>query len=356
MFTIIIPTFERHDILLRTIDYYQHFDCNVLIADSSDNKFIHKFSDNIIYKHFPKTAFAKKISEATKNVTTPYVCVGADDDYFIQSSLKTGACFLDDNPDYASVQGRYYKFELIKNQVAFSPRYALYSNHYAVESEDRFSRIISAFNPYFHHLFAIHRTDLFIKCWKFLSVSELSGDSTDQFDSCELLQPLVPMCYGKHKALPILWVVRDSYIFDPIRRKKNLTALPMVNYSAYHNYNRYARNVQSVKAFLSSEDCRLLKESFRKVISDLVSSKESDLLFNAVFISYIKWIISVRNKVIKKIILKLFIPNWVLNNYKTRTENHQARGIEDTVFKNDFEKIRLSILHFRKFYDNYIMK
>ena len=130
MFTIIIPTLERHDILLRAIDYYQHFDCNVLIADSSEKKFSHKFSDNIIYKHLPKTAFAKKISEATKNVTTPYVCVSADDDYFIQSSLKTGACFLDDNPDYVSVQGRYYQFELIKNQVAFSPRYALNSNYY----------------------------------------------------------------------------------------------------------------------------------------------------------------------------------------------------------------------------------
>ena len=54
MVTLIIPTFDRHDILLRAIDYYQHFDCKVLIVDSSDNKFIHKFPDNMIYKHLPK--------------------------------------------------------------------------------------------------------------------------------------------------------------------------------------------------------------------------------------------------------------------------------------------------------------
>ena len=353
MVTLIIPTFERHDILLRAIDYYQHFDCNVLIADSSDNKFVHKFPDNIIYKHLPKMSFTKKIFEATKNVSTPYICMVADDDYLIESSSKIGVCFLDDNPGYTSVQGRYFKFELIGNKVAFSLRYDLKSNQYNVESEDRFLRIISAFNPYFHHLFAIHRTDLFVKCWKFLSSVELSGDHTGKFDFCEIMQPLVPICYGKHKTLSILWMVRDSFLFNRIRRQKYLTDLPKINYSAYHNYNRYSRYVQSIKTFLSSEDCQVLKESFRKIISDLVSSKESDLLFNAVFNSYIKGMISERNKVIVKIILKLFIPNWVLKYYKTRTENHQARRIEDTVFENDLKKIRLSILSFQKCYDNY---
>jgi len=353
MFTIIIPTFERHDILLRAIDYYQHFDCNVLIADSSDNKFSHKFPDNIIYKHFPKTAFAKKISEATKNVTTPYVCIVSDDDYFIQSSLKTGACFLDDNPDYVSVQGRYYKFELIKNQVTFSPRYALNSTHYAVDSEDRFSRIIRAANPYFHHVYAIYRTDLLVKCWKFLSVPLSKNLLYDVFESCELIQTLVPMCYGKHKALPILWMVRDSYIFDNIRRQEIQTDLSKINSSVYYNYKRYTQSIKSAKDFLNSEDCRLLKKSFQDIVPDLVSNKESDLLFNAVFNSYIKGMISERNQVIIKIILKLFIPNWVLKYYKIRTENHYSRGIEDTVFKNDFKKIRLSILKFQKLYDNY---
>ena len=350
MFTIIIPTFERHDILIRAIDYYQHFDCNVLIADSSDSKFVHKFPGNIFYKHLPNMVYAKKILEVTKNVTTPYVCMAPDDDYLIESSLKTGACFLEDNTDYASVQGRYYKFELIENQIAFSPRYGLKSNHYAVESEDRFSRINRAVNPYMHHIYAIHRTDLHVKCWKFLSVPLSKVPS---MESSELIQLLVPMCYGKHKVLPILWMVRDSYIFDPIRRLKYLTAIPMIKSSVYYNYKRYTQSIKSVKNFLNSEDCQLLKKSFRDAISDIVSNKESDLLFNAVYSSYVKSIISERSEVCIKIILKLFIPNWVLKYYKMRLENHYSKGIEDAVFKNGFEKIRLSILSFKKCYDNY---
>jgi len=348
MVTLIIPTFERHNILLRTIDYYQHFDCNVLIADSSDNKFVHKLPDNIIYKHLPKMPYAKKIFELTKIVTTPYVCIAPDDDYLIESSLKTGAFFLEDNPDYVSVQGRYYKFELIENQVAFSPRYNLRSNHYAVESEDRFSRVIRAANPYMHQAYAIHRTGLHVKCLKFLSV--LSKGPI--FENFELIQPLVPMCYGKHKVLPMLWMVRDSYMFDPIRRQKYLAAMPMIKSSVYYNYKRYTQSIKSIKDFLNLEDCRLLKESFRDAISDIVSNKESDLIFNAVYNSYIKFIISERSQVCIKIILKLFIPNWVLKYYKMRLENYYSEGLEDTVFKNNFEEIRLSILKFKKCYDN----
>ena len=63
MVTLIIPTMDRPGLLLRAIDYYRHFDCNVLIVDSSDNKFIHKFPDNIIYKHLPKASWTKKIYE-----------------------------------------------------------------------------------------------------------------------------------------------------------------------------------------------------------------------------------------------------------------------------------------------------
>ena len=58
--TIIIPTLDRHDLLLRAIDYYQHFDCNILVADSSATKENFGFPDNFIYKHLPDIGFAKK--------------------------------------------------------------------------------------------------------------------------------------------------------------------------------------------------------------------------------------------------------------------------------------------------------
>ena len=50
--TIIIPTLlDRHDLLLRAIDCYQYFDCNILVADSSATKENCGFLDNFTYKY-----------------------------------------------------------------------------------------------------------------------------------------------------------------------------------------------------------------------------------------------------------------------------------------------------------------
>jgi len=352
--TIIIPTHERHDILLRAIDYYQHFDCNVSIADSSARKMNYEFPDNFTYEHLPCVGFATKIFKVAKDVTTPYVCLVNDDDYLIESSLKAGACFLNDNPDYASTQGRYYKFELIENQVIFSPRYDLDSFHHVVESEDRVSRFVRAFNPYNPLYSAIHRTDLFTKSF------QISGGGSSCKETflkgiplTEILVPFIPMFYGKYKAIPVLWMVRDSFIFDKIRRQKVRANKSDIDYSASYNFRRYTHAAKAVENFLNSEEFRQLKKSFRDTTSGVVINKESDMLFNLAFKSYIKWLISDRNKVVTKIIIKLFTPNWVLKHFKARKKKQYASGIEETLFESGLNKVRLSVLAFRKCYDGY---
>ncbi len=345
MFTIIIPTLERHNVLLRSIDYYQHFNCNVFIADASARKINCEFPDNVIYKHLPGSSYGKRILETAKDVTTPYACLGPDDDYFLESGLKAGARFLDDHLDYVSVQGIYLGFKLIKNQVVFSPRYSRDASHYAVEAEDSFSRIVRAFNPHMHQLYSIHRTDLLIK-----SLQLSANISNPQI--VEYTQPLVPMCYGKHKVLPILWMARDMYTFDPVRRQRNLTEKLKVG-SVTSHYRRYNQVVNKIEDFLDSEECGLVKKKFRGVISKLVKdNKESDKLFRAAFNSLIKDYISSRNRVIIKKIIKSFAPTWVLNYYiNSRTLQHMS-GIETTSSTEDaLNKIRLSVLTFRKCYD-----
>ena len=349
MVTLMIPTLDRPALLLRAIDYYQHFDCNVLIVDSSDNQSIHKFPDNMIYKHLPKACWTEKLYEVTKDIITPYVCLVPDDDYLLESSLKEGIFFLGNNPEYASVQGRYYKFELIESQVAFSPRYDLKSNNYAIESEDRYSRLAKTFNPYMHQYFAVHRTNLFAKGCEFASV--LRSDR-DDLNLTELIQPLVPMVHGKHKVLPILWMVRDSYMFNHTRRKKPIANKSKADLIAHH-YKQFTCRAKEFKTFLKSEECQKLKKSFRDVISDVVSNKESDMLFEVAFKSYINGLVNKRNEIILKIILKSFIPNTLFQRYKKYNKKKYASGIEDTFFSSTFNKIRSSIIKFQKLYDDY---
>jgi len=362
MYTLIIPTLDRHDLLFRTIDYYQHFDCDVFIADSSDNKFNYKFPDNIIYKHLPKAKPEEKIYEVAKNITTQYVNLVADDDFLLESSLKSAACFLDDNSDYVSAQGRYYEFEYAENKVTFRPRYNLDSLG-SIESEDRFTRIATVANPYMHQIYALIRVDLFIKYWKVIVSRPKNLDGKTpllSFDSSktagirvELIAAFIPMCYGKHKILPILWMIRDSYMFNSVRRQNYLAEQSNAENSFFHNCKQYSIEVKGIETFLDSENSLLLKQSFRENISDLVGSEESDELCNVAFKSYIKSLTREKHQTIRNSIMKLFIPNWVLKYYKISKNNQYASGIEDTVFKDSFNKVRLSVLNFKKCYDNY---
>jgi len=298
-----------------------------------------------------------------KGITTPYVCVAPDDDYLFESSLKAGAHFLDENSDYVSAQGRYLSFELIENQVVFSPRYGRHHSHYAVEDEDRFSRVVRAFNPYMHHLYSIHRIDILIKSIQ-LSVDILVsqqdfwrgvpfGHQTTRLT--EFTQPLIPMCYGKHKVLPILWMARDVNMFDPARLQekfKNKTKIGKVGQVIFY-YRHFNRLVNGFESFLGSQECRLVKEKFSNITSELVNSdKESDMLFNSAFRSLVTGLISERNKIIIKLIIKLFIPTWVLKYYTTRKILQHMGGAETTSSaKEALHKIELSVLTFRKCYD-----
>jgi glycosyltransferase domain-containing protein len=340
MFTIIIPTIERHSVLLRAIEYYQHFKSNIVIVDSSVEKLVFDFPDNVIYKHLPGLGYAKKISVAAENIKTPYVCMSADDDYLIESSLRLGVRFLDENPDFVSVQGRYLKLELVEGRVVFSPRYSEEDARYTVTDEDSFARVVKAYHPYMHHFYSIHRTDIFYKSFR----------SCVDISICvmvELTSILVPMCYGKHKALPMLWMVRDSHKFSRPNAYQKLSPEKSSRSLVCQVYRNHNRLIEGVKYFLSSEESQLAKDKFANNISDLVGSeKECGRIFNAAFKSYVTWVVANRNKVILKNIIKSIIPAWLLNYYMQVKTVKLIGGDE----KDALERIRLSVLSFVECY------
>ena len=83
--TIIIPSHERHHVLLRAIDYYSELNFSVLIVDSSELFLDIKLPKNIKYMHLPGTFLSDKIYTGLSIVTTPYSCLCADDDFLAES-------------------------------------------------------------------------------------------------------------------------------------------------------------------------------------------------------------------------------------------------------------------------------
>lgn len=123
--SILIPTLNRSDFLIRALSYYGKvgFKGWICIGDSSNaqhsdriKRIIHTLEDrlNIIYKYFPKPPYdvqmcLKKLIEISP---TPYVVYSGDDDILIPSSLAQCAAFLEDHPEYSAAHGLRIAYKL----------------------------------------------------------------------------------------------------------------------------------------------------------------------------------------------------------------------------------------------------
>jgi glycosyltransferase domain-containing protein len=268
------------------------------------------FPDNIVYRHLPGISFAKKILLVAETITTPYVCISPDDDYLLESSVRAGAHFLNNNLDFVSVQGKYLKFELIDSQIVFSPKYSAAASNYLVTNEDICSRVIRASNSKMHQILSLHRKDAFVSSYR-----ASSDISTTQI--IEFTIPIIPMCYGKHKVFSLLWMVRDDTKFH--RPDAYYNDIPPIKwkYILLSYYRGYQQRIHQIQLFLKSGDGQLFKNRLGTEMSQLISDgKEIDKIFNAALSSLKKSILGEGIKVTLKIIIKLFIPDWVLNFFK----------------------------------------
>jgi len=346
MYTIIIPTLERHKLLHRSISYYKNFPCEILVADSSQEEMKYNFPANVVYKHLPGLSYPKKILEVAKLVTTPYVVLTGDDDYFLKSALNEGVIFLNKNSDFVSVQGTYFKFEFIENHISISQKYSKESSSYSAVGNDISSRVIKAFNPYMHHFYAMHRTDVLIDSFR-------ACTDTNYCYATEWVTILTSMCYGKHTTLPVLWLIRDSHkYFRPnvSMDSKKAPTNPILGFFEIHGHQQMLKEVDD---FLKSKDGQLTKVKFGDVISDLVNDRaESNKIFKTAFKSFHDGLIKGRNKIIIKKIIKLFIPTWLLSYYKSKINNKIANlKQKNTSTENEINDIKLSIEAFPEIYN-----
>jgi hypothetical protein len=292
--------------------------------------------------------FAQKILLAAKTITTPFICLSADDDYLLESSLRTGANFLNDNLDFVSLQGKYLHFELLDDKVVFSPKYGPESSYYSITNEDIYSRVVRAYNPYMHQIYSLHRKDAFIS--SFRAVSDISESSLGMI---EFLTSIIPMCYGKHKVLPLLWMARDAAKFE--RPVAYAEAPPEKSeYLLLRYYRSYQHQIREFQIFLELENSQIFKNQLGIEVSQLINdSKEIDKIFSAALNSLVKFYRHDRNRVLLKIIIKLFIPDWVLSYFKKRKPIQHMNGVDENYFSNiALNKIRLSILSFLEVYNN----
>jgi|GEM_PF-2081634 glycosyltransferase domain-containing protein len=254
--TVIIPTHERHRVLERAIDYYSQINSSVLIVDSSQEFLDKVLPENIQYLHLPNLFFGDKIYTALNEVSTPYSCLCADDDFLSESGLYFGIRYLKENKDYVSVQGNYVHFSYSENLNDYHPVYAETIGPRKVDANSPVDRLMESIGMGQSFIYALHHTEVLLKCLRVtLNMQAVTLVET----GISIGSPL----YGKHIILPVFWMARDKNRYSEyISEKgnnyskndksvvKNISNLNMV-IGDFHSYLETDQGVQFRKNFIN---------------------------------------------------------------------------------------------------------
>ena len=212
--TIVIPTYERHDYIKRTMMFWKDYNVQLIVIDGSalpvDSEFIAKLPSSILYIHDQSTQY-NRILKAGKLVETEYVILGCDDEFYVPSALLRCISELDKDEELVSCGGVALGFYSENRVVYGRPIYPRLINKELKEKSavDRVRKHLSNYDQ--AHLYSVCRTAV----WVYM-VSHVFKHEYPFFACWELqIEILIPAA-GKSKVVPeLLWM--RGYEAAPIR-------------------------------------------------------------------------------------------------------------------------------------------
>lgn len=226
MLTLIIPTFNRPHHLKRALSFYNEkkFKYRIIIADSSDEKV--SFNNYQTVSLFPQLLISfytfdtsishrQKVASIISYVDTPYVLMGAEDDFFIPESIELCLKFLVNNNSYSAVQGSYlgFTFKPQNQDIDFYMMNEVYGMR-SIEGEQPENRFKEVSCNYISTWYAIQRV-----CDFKAIVEDMVYAASDVLFFEYFVNSLLAW-RGKIKFLPFLFMVRELSFASEGAQKK----------------------------------------------------------------------------------------------------------------------------------------
>ena len=169
--TIVIPTYERPDYLLRQIAYLSKWKVRVKIVDGSAQplgdeiiKLLERFM-HINYLH-RRASYTERVFLACEKITTPYAMCLADDDFYLQIGLASAIGKLDSESNAVACMGQSLGFDRF-NQGYYYFQYGSNLCNYVVNAASVGDRIADGIRNYRSATsYALFRTPAFLKVWE----------------------------------------------------------------------------------------------------------------------------------------------------------------------------------------------
>lgn len=217
MITLLVPTMNRSDFLIRLLRYYDEvgFEGCICIGDSSSPEHVVRTKRviealrgklNIVYQEYPGINVTVCVKRLLNFVSTPYAAINPDDDFLVPSALNQCAKFLGEHPDYAAAHGMGIAIGLDSGGLYGRIAKCNYYRQPLIEAESASQRLDDHLSNYSVTLFSVHR----IESWRamFRDVHLLK----DRWFGSELLLCCKSIILGKSKELDCLYLVRQMHV------------------------------------------------------------------------------------------------------------------------------------------------
>jgi len=214
--TIIIPTHNRPQYLSRAMKYWKNYTVNILIIDSSSEKYTDILPSSVYYIHKANEGYIVKILYALNQVKTKFVAFCADDDFSFFDSLCFGLSFLQKNDDYSCIQGKFIGFFL--NDINNPHNLDKGIKQITLDQDQDIERLVALSKNYFHYYYALHRTDNLR-----LIFSEIHKHNLQDYYLMEALVAFCTAISGKIANTDKAWSARER---DVKPDRTQLAALP----------------------------------------------------------------------------------------------------------------------------------
>ena len=213
--TILIPTRNRVDFIIRLFEYYEliNFSGIIYIGDSSEASNHYRIQHEIkkiknyrvVLHHYPNKSIREVMELMSEKITTPYAMFSGDDDFVISSGAVKAINFLQKNDDYIAAHGAGFIFNVLNNgpygRATLISRYP----QPGLEESCPVARVDALFHDYWVPLFSIFRAKNFLSIWK--GVSKINDITLGS----ELIPSARASILGKNKLINAVSLLRQAH-------------------------------------------------------------------------------------------------------------------------------------------------
>jgi glycosyltransferase domain-containing protein len=249
--SIIIPSYNRKKYLKRQIIYWANTPYKIFILDGGTENFTNqevlKLPNNIRYIIDNSNVF-ERIANIKKNISSKYILLLCDDDFYVKQTLQKIINFLDCNKEYLSSSSLPLGFRKINTNLIYEVVYPEIKKRIKLpENKDSYRRLNNYFKfQYNIYNYSVIHTSIFFECVKLINKCNF-----DLYALSEVLFGIRLSLASKHKIINEVGWLRN--IGNPPIRYKGIFYDPSMRIGDWLRVDKQKNNIKLFFKFLCKE-------------------------------------------------------------------------------------------------------